>query len=214
MSDIDASIDLQFDDAPQQRLASQLGIWTFLATEVLFFGGLFAAYTVYRLAHECAFAIASEHLFMWIGAGNTAVLLLSSYTMALAVRAHLLGRRRVTVRLLLCTIALGLVFLAVKAVEYGLDYREGLVPGASFDASRWAEPHIAQMFFVLYFFMTALHAVHVIAGITVLMITAWIVKNNLAPARRNLVESVGLYWHFVDIVWLFLFPLLYLVSVP
>lgn len=206
-------VEPHFDTAGQQRLASQLGIWTFLATELMFFGGLFTAYTIYRVMWPALFARASAELFMWIGAINTAVLLCSSFTMALAVHAHKQNRQRRTARLLLATAALGAAFLALKALEYFLDYREETIPGAAFNAGRWSEPGKAAMFFVLYFLMTGLHAAHVLIGVLVLTVSAWLVRAESRAARRNLVESVGLYWHFVDIVWLFLFPLLYLVGV-
>lgn len=214
MNDADGThVAEQFESAAQQRRAAQLGIWTFLTTEVMFFGGLFLAYTVYRVQFPAAFEQASRKLYMWIGVGNTAVLLLSSYTMALAVHAHSERRRRAAGQLLLTTAALGGLFLIIKALEYYLDYRAHTIPRLAFEPVDWRDPRHTELFFVLYFFMTGLHALHVIAGLVVVMFTAAAVRFDTAAARRNLVESVGLYWHFVDIIWLFLLPLLYLVGV-
>lgn len=192
--------------------APALGMWTFLATEVLFFGGLFAAYTIYRVSFPAAFAAASHHLYFWIGAANTLILLLSSFTMALAVHAAAAGRDRRTWRLLLVTAALGLTFLALKAVEYYLDYHDGLVPGASFRPAWPASPQ-AEMFFVLYFLATGLHAVHLVIGVGLIAAAAAAVRFRW-PLRHaaTKVEMLGLYWHFVDVVWVFLFPLLYQVE--
>jgi cytochrome c oxidase subunit III len=203
----------QFDDLPQQREAAGLGMWTFLITEVLFFGGLFTGYTVYRITYPRAFAAASNHLFMWIGAVNTAVLLISSLTMALAVHAAEHRRRRALVGFIVATIALGCLFLSFKGVEYTLDIREHLVPGSHFAASAFADPRHAQLFYVFYFFMTGLHAIHVTAGLGVLVVLAVLAaRGRFTQGNPNAVEMVGLYWHFVDIVWIFLLPLLYLIT--
>lgn len=210
--DRDPGVAHQFDDAEQQREAATLGMWTFLVTEVLLFGGLFTGYTVYRLQYPRAFAEASRHLYMWIGTANTAVLLLSSFAMALAVRAAAERSRRATAALLGLTIALGATFLGLKGLEYGLDIREGLVPGAAFHAEGFSDPAHAQLFLVFYWAMTGLHAAHMTAGIGVLGVLLVLVLRGRLPATgSNTVEMAGLYWHFVDVVWLFLFPLLYLV---
>ncbi len=200
----------QFDDLEQQHEAAKLGMWVFLATEVLFFGGLFLAYTVYRYLYPDVFAAASRHTEVILGGSNTAVLLLSSTLMALAVRAAQLGRRRNLVWLLLGTALLGLLFMGIKGVEYYKDFTDHLVPGASFVWDE-ANPQAAEMFFWLYFAMTGLHAIHVTVGIVLMLVLA------ILAARRRFehgnympIEIAGLYWHFVDIVWVFLFPLLYL----
>ncbi|MCB1131473.1 MAG: cytochrome c oxidase subunit 3 [Verrucomicrobiae bacterium] len=183
------------------------GMWTFLASEVLFFSGLFLAYGLYRTHYPEAFAEASGHLKMSLGALNTFILLGSSLTMALAVGA---ARDRWKVRpWLAATIVLGIVFLGIKFAEWGLEAHENLVPNASFE---FEGPHApqARLFFVLYFAMTGLHALHMTAGIAFL---SWLWFR--APHRDDVshpVEITGLYWHFVDIIWVFLFPLLYLVS--
>lgn len=200
----------QFDDITQQRQAAQLGMWIFLATEVLFFGGLFLAYTVYRYLSPDTFAAASRHTEIVLGGANTAILLFSSTLMALAVRASQMGRRRPLLWLLLATAFLGIVFLGIKGIEYHKDFTEHLVPGTQF---LWTEanPQGAEMFFWLYFAMTGLHAIHVTAGILVMLVLALLAqRRHFDKGNYTPVEIAGLYWHFVDIVWVFLFPLLYL----
>lgn len=208
----DAHLAEQFQRPAQQREAAELGMWVFLATEVLFFGGLFAAYTVGRVLYADAFAAASRHTDVLIGSVNTALLLTSSLTMALAVRAARLGRRSAVTWLLLATWLLGLMFLGLKAIEYAKDYHEHLVPALNF-AVEGAHQAQQKLFFVLYFLTTGLHAIHVTIGIGV--ISVLIVMNRrgrFSRAWNTPVEISGLYWHFVDIVWIFLYPLLYLVS--
>lgn len=202
----------QFDDAPQQRHASMLGMWLFLATELLLFSGLFTGYTIYRAQWPDAFAQAGTHLYKWIGIGNTAILLLSSACMALAVQTAP-SRNRIRWRWMLTTAILGLGFLVIKGIEYKLDYDESLVPAMRFDAAPFTDPAHSELFFVFYWIMTGLHALHVAAGISVISILA--IRTRNAPHPENLdnsVAAVGLYWHFVDIVWLFLLPLLYLTA--
>jgi cytochrome c oxidase subunit 3 len=201
----------QFETMEQQQETSTLGMWAFLVTEVMFFGGLFGAYTVYRYLYPHAFSEASHHLNYVIGAINTAVLICSSMTMALAVRAAQLGQRRSQVIFLLLTIALGATFLGVKVVEYHDKFVHHLVPGASF---HFEGPYgrEAQIFFSLYFAMTGMHAVHMIIGIgmlSTLTVLAW--RGHFSSQYFTPVELGGLYWHFVDIVWIYLFPLLYLI---
>lgn len=202
----------QFDDIEQQREAAKLGMWIFLATEVLFFGGLFLAYTVYRFTYGEIFAQASRQLDVVVGGINTAVLLFSSLLMALAVRAAELGQRKSLVRLLVATSTLGLVFMAMKGFEYHKDFVEHLIPGAHF---YWEGPERAnaELFFWIYFGMTGLHAIHVTVGIGLVFIFAMLARfGRFAHGNYVPVEVLGLYWHFVDIVWIFLFPLLYLVG--
>ena len=201
-----------FDTMEQQREASSFGMWVFLVTEILFFGGLFTAYTVYRHLYPRAFAEASRHLDITLGTFNTAVLIVSSLTMALAVWSAAVGKRKAIVVFLLLTMALGGVFLGVKAVEYSHKFHDHLVPGPSF---HFPGPHArpAEIFFSLYFTMTGLHAAHMIIGIgilTVLLLQAR--KGRYTPEYHTPIEVSGLYWHFVDIVWIFLFPLLYLLG--
>jgi cytochrome c oxidase subunit 3 len=202
----------QFDDMAQQFEASHMGMWIFLITEVMFFGGLFAAYTIYRSLYPEAFADTSRHMDVVLGGFNTAVLIGSSLTMALAVQASQLGERKPTVNYLLGTIALGSVFLIVKAFEYHHKWVEHLVPGSNFRyEGPWA--HQAQLLFGFYFTMTGMHALHMIVGIALLaVLVRMAIQNRFSAAYYTPVEMVGLYWHFVDIVWIFLFPLLYLIG--
>jgi cytochrome c oxidase subunit 3 len=213
----------QFDDAEQQHDASNMGVWIFLATEIMFFGGLFAGYTVYRNLYLAGFETGSRILDVRFGAINTAVLILSSLTMALAVHAAQMGHRQRLIAFLLFTIALGLTFLGIKFVfEWRHDYVERLVPGINFapegatltDLARFhAPPAHVELFMVFYFAMTGVHALHMVVGVgivTVLVIMAW--RGTFSAERSNAVEMSGLYWHFVDIVWIFLFPLLYLIG--
>ena len=200
----------QFDEIEQQREAAKLGMWIFLATELLFFGGLFLGYAVYRYLNPDAFAAASRHTEVVLGGTNTAILLLSSTLMALAVRASQLEQKRSLVWLLLGTAFLGIAFMGVKAFEYYTDFHEHLLPGAHF---LWheANPRAAEMFFWLYYAMTGLHAIHVSIGIVVLLVLAVRgARGHFSGGNFMTVEIAGLYWHFVDIVWVFLFPLLYL----
>lgn len=200
----------QFDNIEQQRDTDRFGMWVFLATEVLFFGGLFLAYTVYRFTYAQTFAEASRHLDDIFGGSNTAVLLFSSLIMALAVRAAVFGQKKLLVRLLLLTAFLGLVFMTIKGFEYRKDFIDHLVPGANFQW-RQANPRGAELFFWLYFAMTGLHAVHVTIGVCLMLVLAVLASRGKFTGGNYMpVEIVALYWHFVDLVWIFLFPLLYL----
>jgi cytochrome c oxidase subunit 3 len=201
-----------FDTLEQQKEASSFGMWVFLVTEIMFFGGLFCAYLIYRSAHVQGFAAASHELDVVLGTVNTAVLIASSLTMAMGVWAAQTARSRAAVGFLLATIALGCTFLGIKVVEYSTKIHHHLLPGPSF---RWpgAEAAAAEQFYSLYFAMTGLHALHMIIGIAVvaaLVVPAW--RGRFDGAYHNPVEVTGLYWHFVDIVWIFLFPLLYLIG--
>jgi cytochrome c oxidase subunit 3 len=201
-----------FDDLGQQHDAAALGMWVFLVTEVLFFGGLFLVYSVYRSWYADAFAAASHELDIVLGAVNTGVLITSSLTMALAVHAAQLGRRRALMLFLLATMALGGVFLGIKAVEYYHKFVEHHVPGPSFQFEREYFRH-AQIFFSLYFIMTGLHALHMVVGFGIMLFMLWWAWNGTVTAEYySPIEISGLYWHFVDIVWIFLFPLLYLIG--
>jgi cytochrome c oxidase subunit 3 len=202
----------QFDSLEQQKEASTLGMWVFLATEVLFFGGLFAAYAVYRGKYPGAFAAASHELDVMLGTINTAVLIASSLTMALAVHAAQLGQRRLLMMFLTLTMVLGAVFLGIKGVEYYHKFAEHHIPGPGF---QFEKEHFrnAQIFFSLYFVMTGLHALHMIIGIGIMLVMLWLAwRGTFTADYYNPIEVSGLYWHFVDIVWIFLFPLLYLIG--
>jgi cytochrome c oxidase subunit 3 len=203
----------QFESTGQQHEAATLGMWTFLATEVLFFGGALLAYAVYRAQYHTAFAAASRHLKEHLGAVNTAVLLTSSLTMALAVHFTHARRRTAVLVSLVLTMLLGLAFLGIKGTEYVLEYRDALIPAVNF---RWDAPDIApghvELFMLFYFILTLLHATHMLIGLGLLTYLAWKVRRPaFVAAHPNTVEVIGLYWHFVDLVWIFLFPLLYLV---
>lgn len=203
-----------FRDAEHRSLANHLGLWTFLATEVLFFGGLFTAYAVYRVAYPQAFAEGSRQLDFWIGTINTAVLLTSSLFMALGDHALKAGRHGAFRWCLLLTAALGVLFLALKFHEYHSKFSEHLVPGLNFqlDAPNPWAPQI-QLFLFLYFALTGLHAVHMLAGLGAVAWLFWLHhRGRVNASRAGAAEMVGLYWHFVDCVWIFLYPLLYLIA--
>ncbi|HEY0006962.1 MAG TPA: cytochrome c oxidase subunit 3 family protein [Pyrinomonadaceae bacterium] len=212
-----------FDNMEQQREAGTLGMWIFLITEIMFFGGLFFAYTLYRANNPAAFAAASNHLDIWMGGINTAVLIVSSLTMALAVYYAQTGVRRMQVILIIVTMILGATFLVIKGFEYHEKYVDTLIPGSLIPGHpfHWKDAlpegvsseGQLEMFFYIYFAMTGLHALHMIVGLGImawLLITAW--RGRYTPEYHAPVEIGGLYWHFVDIVWIFLFPLLYLLG--
>ena len=197
----------------QQAEASTLGMWVFLVTEIMFFGGLFMAYLVYRHASPMGFQEASHHLDIMWGTINTALLIMSSLTMAFAVRAAQTSQpARTQVMWLLWTIALGAGFLGIKVIEYTDKFTHHLVPGPNF---QWTGlyPKPAEQFYSLYFAMTGLHALHMIIGIGIMAVIAWMAwRKTFNSEYYTPVEVAGLYWHFVDIVWIFLFPLLYLIG--
>ncbi len=201
-----------FESLDQQSEASTLGMWVFLVTEVLFFGGLFLVYSVYRSWFPQGFAFASHELDITLGGINTVVLITSSLTMALSVRAAQTGDRRLLLLMLVLTMALGAAFLGIKAVEYSHKFHENHVPGPSFqfEAEHYRP---AQIFFSLYFMMTGLHALHMIIGLGIMVwMLVWAWNGTITREYVSPIEISGLYWHFVDIVWIFLFPLLYLIG--
>ena len=202
-----------FESMAQQKEAASLGMWIFLVTEILFFGGLFLAYTIYRWQYARAFAHASQHMDVALGTVNTAVLIISSLTMAMAVHSAATGRRRLLIGFLVATMALGAAFLGIKAVEYTDHIHHHLFPGPGFHYPVPGDARAAELFFSLYFAMTGLHALHMIVGLgilTTLLVMAR--RGTFTPEYHTPVEVSGLYWHFVDIVWIFLFPLLYLIG--
>jgi cytochrome c oxidase subunit 3 len=202
----------QFDSLGQQKEAATLGMWVFLVTEVLFFGGLFATYLIYRNWYGDAFAAASHELDVTLGTINTVVLITSSLTMALAVHAAQLGQRKLLMMFLVATMLLGAVFLGIKSVEYYHKFVEHHVPGPGFQFEKEHFRH-AQIFFSLYFMMTGLHALHMIIGLGIMTVMLWWAWRGYVSAEYySPIEISGLYWHFVDIVWIFLFPLLYLIG--
>jgi cytochrome c oxidase subunit 3 len=200
-----------YDTVEQQHDTAEFGMWIFLATELMLFGGLFTAYTVYRTVYPDGFAEGSRHMDLFYGAPNTVILLLSSLTMALGVRASQLGERRSLFRYLVITAVLGVIFMLVKGAEYLKHYQDGMVPGLNWEYAG-ANANAVQLFFVGYFVMTGLHAIHLLIAIGIVVVTAVLARRGTfePPERHTPVEMVGLYWHFVDMIWTFLFPLLYL----
>jgi cytochrome c oxidase subunit III len=206
----------QYKTLEQQRETASLGMWIFLSTEVLFFGGLFMTYTLNRSQYPDVFSDASKTINLLPGAINTVVLIASSLTMALSVWASQAGRKKALTIFLIATLVLGSVFLGIKGYEYHQKYVEHHIPGWNFNFEPGADVATnahAQLFFSLYFGMTGLHALHMIVGAGLLI---WLIKQSLrgrfTPEYNTPVENIGLYWHFVDIVWIFLFPLLYLID--
>jgi len=211
-----------FDNLEQQREAGTIGMWVFLVQEIMFFGGLFLAYTIYRWQFPVAFATASNHLDVRLGATNTIVLIVSSLTMALAVYYAQTGSRRNQLIFLLTTMVLGTTFLVIKGIEYYDKYRDHLIPGSLIPGRpfHWENAlpvgvteRNLEMFFWIYFAMTGLHALHMIIGLGIMVYLVYYArKGRFTPEYHAPVEISGLYWHFVDIVWIFLFPLLYLLG--
>jgi cytochrome c oxidase subunit III len=212
LAERDAALGEPYQTLEQQHETAELGMWLFLATEVMLFGGLFTAYTVYRIVYPDGFLQGSRMLDLLYAGPNTAVLLLSSLTMALGVRAAQLGRRRPLVRYLILTAVLGALFMVIKGAEYEKHIQDGLLPGFAWRYSG-ENAHQVELFFVAYFLMTGLHAVHLTIAIGIVVVTAWLAGRGkfLPPTRHTPVEMVGLYWHFVDIIWTLLLPLLYLI---
>ena len=201
-----------FASADDEFEASKQGMWIFLVTEVLMFGGLFVAYGIFRGLYPEMFHAAHKFLAVKMGALNTVVLISSSLTMALAVSSTQKGDRKKAVLFLVTTFILACCFLVVKYFEYSHKFHDGLLPGQFFHNEELKDPK-APLFFSLYFMMTGLHGVHVLIGMGVI---AWVLRRTLkgefGPQFYTPVELVGFYWHFVDLVWIYLFPLLYLVG--
>jgi cytochrome c oxidase subunit 3 len=222
-----------FANMEQQRVAGSIGMWVFLVTEIMFFGGMFLAYALFRSKYPESFASASNHLDITLGAVNTAVLIISSFTMALAVYATQVGKQTMQIICLLLTLLLGLTFLGIKAVEYHEKYVDRLIPGRLIPGREF-DPEVAgtgdhhkrklhllpgatekqvELFYWIYFAMTGMHALHMVIGAGLLLVILYFsIKGRFGPEYHNPVEITGLYWHFVDIVWIFLFPLLYLLG--
>ena len=221
----------QYQTLEQQKDSATLGMWLFLVTEVLFFGGMFLTYTINRSTYPIAFAWGSNTLDITLGTVNTAVLILSSLTMAMAVWSAQTDKKRLVTGFLIATLILGCVFLGIKFVEYSQKYEHHLIPGHNFDLSYHTEgpegaaklqeafrqdPGLTahtQLYVSLYFAMTGLHALHMIVGAGLVF---WLIlqsmKGRFSRSYNTPVEIIGLYWHFVDIVWIFLYPLLYLID--
>lgn len=204
----------QFDDLEQQKESASLGMWLFIGQEMLFFGGLFAVYLVYRVLYPEAYAVGSAELDIRLGFINTMVLIASSFTMAMAVRSAQIGRQKALLGFLLFTFVLGGVFLGVKAVEYNAKFEHHLFPDDSFQfENKGVDEGAARLFFGIYFAMTGMHALHMVVGAGLLI---WLMvlarMGRFGPDYYSPVENFGLYWHFVDLIWIFLFPLLYLLG--
>jgi len=203
--------DVQFESLERQHATARLGMWVFLGSEMLLFAGLLALYAAYRFTYPAEFHAASAHADLVIGTVNTYVLITSSLTVALAIHATRQGQRSRTVMLLAVTIVLGLTFDVLKGIEYAEHLSEGIAPGHyySFDA---LPAHGAVLYFTLYYLLTGLHALHVTAGVCVL---GWLAlrarRGDFTPKSHIALELGGLYWHLVDLVWIFLWPLLYLI---
>lgn len=245
-----------FADVEQQRNAASLGMWWFLGTEIMFFGGMFCGYLIYRRIYFPEFAVASRSLDLFVGTFNTTVLICSSLTVAMAVRAAQMGKRMLQVKMLLLTLVFGLAFLGIKTYEWGNKYKEHHIPtfadynvigpqgseGDLFyknlpflsktpeyrgidqmvnDPSKAAqlrdrEAQLQQhtkVFYSLYFALTGMHAIHMVIGVGIFSVITWMAwKGRFTPEYHTPLEIAGLYWHFVDIVWIYLFPLLYLID--
>jgi cytochrome c oxidase subunit 3 len=215
-----------FETISQQREAASFGMWVFLLTEIMFFGGMFCAYLIFRNWYHPAFVAGSNTLDITLGTTNTAVLIGSSFTMAMAVYSAQMRRRGALVMFLLFTIVLGFVFLGIKGVEWKAKFDSHHVPGANFSIEEFVHPtnpkaialapdmaKKTQIFFSLYFLMTGMHALHMIIGVSLLFFLVWEARRGKYTEGHVMpIENFGLYWHFVDIIWIFLFPLLYLIS--
>jgi len=203
-----------FEDLGQQHEASTLGMWMFLCTEILFFGGVLCAYWIYRVLYPEAWSAGAQVQNTLFGGINTLVLIVSSLTMALAVRAAQLGSRRGQVFFLVATLFFGSIFLGIKMYEYHEHWTEGYFPG-----EHWHPEHLdaalapkVQLFMTFYWGLTGLHALHMVIGAGLLLWFIWrAARGHFGPSYYGPVEIMGLYWHFVDIVWIFLFPFLYLI---
>ena len=206
MTDVSAALQEPWPDLEMQRGAVGLGMWFFLASEVLFFAALFCSYAIYRSFNEEAFRIAASHTKIVYGAINTALLLTSSLTMTVALRAASARLRQMTLVCLGATALLGVAFLVTKGLEYRSDIAEHLVPGSGFQLS----PAATQIFWGLYWVMTGIHAIHLTAGVGIVIVVMTLFGRRVVPVQGSTMEGVAIYWHFVDTVWIFLFPLIYL----
>lgn len=199
-----------YSEPAKRDHALHLGVWIFLGSETLLFAGLFALYAAYRAGYAGAFLEAASHNTEWIGTLNTYVLIVSSFFVALAVHALRADRRRLAIGSLAVTLLLGATFLSVKAYEYHDHLSHGIAPGAYYDYAE-LPTHAAMMFFSMYYAMTGLHAIHVLAGMAILAYMIFAIRRRtVTPDRVMPLEAGGLYWHLVDVVWIFLWPLLYL----
>lgn len=201
-----------FVDAEQQFDAAKLGMWVFLVTEILFFGGLFCAYIIFRAWYPDMYIHASDHLNRVIGGTNTLVLIVSSLTFALAIHYIQLNEQKKTVRYLWFTFLLATTFMVLKGLEWSEDFSKGIYPGAHYKMMALQGPHVA-IFYSLYFLMTGLHGIHVLVGMGLILWLIYRTKHqHFSDKYFTPIEITGLYWHLVDIIWIFLLPLFYLVD--
>jgi cytochrome c oxidase subunit III len=204
--------EMQYANLAQQGETAQLGMWVFLATETLFFGALIFNYYIYRNTYPEDFAQAARDTLLWCGSVNIGILLTSSLTMVLAIEAAAEGRRRALWNWLLATVLLGIAFVCIKGYEWYADYQHQVVPAVNF-VLKPGEGQAAELFWVFYFLATPLHALHLLIGIGLLFYMMWCVRRGeLTPGYYAPLEVVGLYWSFVDTVWIFLYPAIYLVG--
>lgn len=206
MSDVAGALQEPWPDLALQREGVSFGIWVFLVSEVLFFAGLFITYAIYRFFNAQAFSEAAAHTAIFYGSLNTAILLTSSLTMTIALRAASVQLRNITLYCLAATAVLGTGFLIVKGLEYRDDIAQNLIPGPHFPLS----PPATQLFWGLYWIMTGIHAIHLSAGILVVLAVIFLFQRRIIPVQGSTMEGVATYWHFVDSVWLILYPLIYL----
>jgi cytochrome c oxidase subunit 3 len=203
---------VQFQDLAKQGHAAHLGMWLFLGSELLLFAGLFGLYTAYRFEYATEFAEAVHHNPLWIGTTNVVILIFSSFTVAWAVHCLRAGRRRATLWSLAVTLLCGFMFLGFKGIEYGIHFREGVFPGHYY-AYREMPAHGAQLFFTLYYFMTGLHALHMVGGLAAIgWVTVRVIRRKTTAAYPVPLELGALYWHLVDSIWIFLWPMFYLTT--
>jgi cytochrome c oxidase subunit 3 len=206
-------VEEHFQNAEQQRETSKLGMWTFLLTELLLFSGMFVSALVIRVMHPASVTAVALHLKFWIGATNTLVLIVSSFFMSAAIELSRLGRQRAMVRCMLMTAGLGVVFLLLKSYEYYRDYVEHMTPFLSWRRYELAGDPSSRLFTDLYFIITGLHAVHLTIGIGIMLTMAWLAsRKGFLAAHQNRIEITGLYWHFIDLIWIVVFPTLYLLN--
>ena len=210
MSDVAAILREPWPDVERQRYGASFGIWIFLVTEMLFFGVLFLSYAVYRSLHPEAFHTASHETDIVYGTTNTFILITSSLIMTMAERAAGEGWRRLAVSCLLVTAGLGTAFLVVKGFEYSEDISKGLLPGPAFPL----HPASTQLFWGLYWIMTMVHAIHLTVGVGVVLVLTALIARNVVPLRAPAAEVTSLYWHFVDVIWVTLYALIYLPGRP
>lgn len=205
--------EIQFATLDQQGETAQLGMWVFLVNETLFFGALIFTYFLYRMTYPQEFAAAAKDAVLWCGSVNLAILLTSSLTIVLAINAAAQGGRRTMIAWLIATLALGGAFLCIKGYEYFLDFHDKVVPVVNFEVKP-GEGSVGELFWVFYWVATGLHAIHLMIGIgLVLYMLLWRIRlGEITPAYYAPLEVVGIYWSFVDTVWLFLYPCIYLVG--